>query len=338
MTKNTKPQKTYVELIKNIGGLLEHGRKRAVIEVNSILVDTYWNIGGLIIEHEQNGKEKTKYGSGLLKKLSKELTNQFGKGFSVQNLERMRNFYLIYPNIRNSSTVSRNLSWSHYVRLMSIKNKDERSFYEIECIENNWSLRELNRQFDSSLYERLALSTDKIGVKKLAQKGQIIEKPKDTLKEPYILEFLGIDEHHKYSENDLETAIIDNLEKFLLELGKGFTFVSRQQRITNGPDHYFIDLVFYNRLLNCFVLIDLKIGKLKHQDVGQMQMYTNYYDREIKAKTENKTIGMILCKEKDDFIIKYTLPDNNKQIFAKEYKLYLPKKEDLEAEIKKIIE
>jgi len=221
---------------------------------------------------------------------------------------------------------------------MSIKNLDERSFYEIECIQNNWSLRELNRQFDSALYERLALSKDKKGVKKLAEKGQLIEKPADSLKEPYILEFLGLKEHHQYSESELETAIINNLEKFLLELGKGFTFVARQQRITNGPDHYFIDLVFYNRLLKCFVLIDLKIGKIKHQDIGQMQMYANYYDRKIKADDENLTVGIILCRENDNFVVEYTLPEGSEQIFAKEYQLYLPKKEELEAEVKRLLE
>lgn len=228
------------------------------------------------------------------------------------------------------------LSWSHYVRLISITNSSERSFYEIEAIQNQWSVRELNRQFDSSLYERLALSKDKKGVKKLATKGQIIEKPQDLFKEPYILEFLGLSERDNYSESDLETAIINNLEHFLLELGKGFTFVSRQKRITSGVKHFYIDLVFYNRLLKCFVLIDLKIGELKHQDIGQMQMYVNYFDQNQKAKEENPTIGIVLCKEKDDFVVKYTLPKDNKQIFAKQYQLYLPKKEELIEQIKMV--
>ncbi|MBT3817430.1 MAG: DUF1016 family protein, partial [Candidatus Magasanikbacteria bacterium] len=261
------------------------------------------------------------------------------------NLENMRKFYIVYPISETLSRKSQTqadqsfkLSWSHYVRLMAMKDNDERSFYEIECIENNWSLRELNRQFDSALYQRLALSKDKAGIKKLSEKGQVIEKTSDSLKEPYILEFLGIEDSHQYSESDLETAIINNLEKFLLELGKGFTFVARQQRITNGPDHYFIDLVFYNRLLQCFVLMDLKIGKIKHQDIGQMQMYTNYYDREVKIKKENPTIGIILCRENDHFVVKYSLPKEENQIFAKEYKLYLPKKEELEAEVKKLLD
>jgi len=250
----------YGNLIADISKTLETGRKQAYQFVNNVLAQTYWNVGKLIVKYEQKGAEKAEYGSGLLKKLSQELTEKFGRGFSERNIELMRKFYLVFPISQTLSAKSFQLSWSHYVRLMSIKNPDERSFYEIECTQNNWSLRELNRQFDSALYERLALSKDKKGVKKLAQKGQAIEKPADSLKEPYILEFLGMEEHHKYSESDLETAIISNLEKFLLELGKGFTFVARQQRITNGPDHYFIDLVFYNRLLKCFVLIDLKKG------------------------------------------------------------------------------
>jgi len=221
------------------------------------------------------------------------------------------------------------LSWTHFVRLLSVSNEDERNFYLIETVENNWSVRELDRQINSSLYERLLLSKDKKEVKALAEKGQMVENINDLMKDPYILEFLGLEESHKYSENDLETAIIDNLGKFLLELGKGFSFVARQQRFSADTDHFYIDLVFYNRLLKCFVLFDLKIGKIKHQDIGQMQMYVNYYDREIKTSEENPTIGIILCKEKHDFVIKYTLPENNNQIFAKKYQLYLPKKEEL---------
>ena len=342
--------KNYKELVQSIGILLEAGRKKAYISVNNVLVKTYWEIGKRIVEFEQGGEKRAKYGTKLLKNLSKELTEKFGRGFSVDNLENMRKFYITYSIsetvFRKSSDNSKKyiipkrlfkLSWSHYVRLMSIKDPDERSFYEIESIKNNWSLRELNRQFDSALYQRLALSRDKDGILKLSQKGQIVEKPEDSIKEPYILEFLGLEERSEYSEKDLETAIISNLEKFLLELGKGFTFVARQQRITNGSDHYFIDLVFYNRLLQCFVLIDLKIGKIKHQDIGQMQMYTNYYDREIKSDKENKTIGIILCRENNSFVVKYTLPEEEDRVFAREYKLYLPKKEELEKEIKRFV-
>ena len=229
------------------------------------------------------------------------------------------------------------LSWTHFVRLLRVKDADERNFYLIETAENNWSVRELDRQINSSLFERLLLSKDKPAVKKLAEKGQIIEHIDDVLKEPYILEFLGLEESHRYSESDLESAIIDNLGKFLLELGKGFLFVARQKRFSDGTDYYYIDLVFYNRLLKCFVLFDLKIGKITHKDIGQMQMYVNYYDREIKTTEENPTAGIILCKEKRDFVIKYTLPENNKQIFAKEYRLFLPQKEELKKLLRKFL-
>jgi len=325
----------YPNLVKNISVLLEQARKGVVQQINTFLVQTYWHIGKQIVEFEQKGKGRAKYGEAILKRLSYDLTERFGRGFSVDNLENMRRFYTVFPK---SETVFRNsnLNWSQYLRLMRIKDYDERSFYEIECAENNWSVRELSRQFDSALYERLALSRDKKGVRQLAKKGQVIEHPIDSLKNSYVLEFLGLEERYKYSELDLETAIIDNLEHFLLELGKGFMFVDRQKRITSGPNHYFIDLVFYNRLLKCFVLIDLKIGELKHQDIGQMQMYVNWYDRQVKAKDENPTVGLILCKEKNDFVIKYTLPKRNKKIFAREYKLYLPSKEELRKRLKSI--
>ena len=212
---------------------------------------------------------------------------------------------------------------------MRIENPEERKFYEIESIKNNWSLRELRRQFDTSLYERLALSRDKKAIKELSEKGQIIEKPKDTLKDPYILEFIGLPENEKYSESELEQKIIDKLEHFLLELGKGFTFVGRQVRFTFDEEHFRVDLVFYNRLLQCFVLIDLKIGKLTHQDLGQMQMYVNYYDRFVKLDTENKTIGIILCKDKKDTLVEITLPENNEQIYASKYQTVLPSKKEL---------
>jgi len=221
------------------------------------------------------------------------------------------------------------LNWTHFVRLLSIKDEDERHFYLIETAENSWSKRELDRQINSALYDRLALNKSKEDIKDLSISGQTITKNQDILKDPLVLEFLNLNEQSKYSENDLETALIDNLGDFLLELGKGFSFVARQKRITSGADHYYIDLVFYNRLLSSFILIDLKIGKLTHKDIGQMQMYVNYFDREIKTNKENPTIGIILCKENDEFVVEYTLPKDNEQIFSKEYKLYLPKKEDL---------
>jgi len=221
------------------------------------------------------------------------------------------------------------LSWTHYIKLMRITNEQERIFYEIEAINNNWSIRELNRQFDTSLFERLVLSRDKQGILELTKKGQVIEKPEDAIKDPLVLEFLGLKEHERYSETDLEQKIIDRLEEFLLELGKGFAFISRQKRITIDDSHFYIDLVFYNRLLKCFVIVDLKIGELKHQDLGQIQMYVNYYDRFEKLPEENPTIGIIICKDKKDALVEITVPQENKQIFASKYELIIPSKETL---------
>ena len=321
------------ELYSQIASVLSKSRQFVVNTVNTTMVRTYFEIGRIIVENEQNGKSRAEYGKETLKNLSERLTKYFGKGFSVENLDRMRFFYRTYSN---SSTVLTNfeLSWSHYLFLMRIDNPEERKFYEIECKNSNWSLRELRRQFDSALYERLALSKNKEGVKQLSQKGIVVAKPEDIVKDPYILEFLGLPEKSEYSESDLEQKLIDRLEKFLLELGKGYTFVGRQVRFTFDEEHYRVDLVFYNRLLQCFVLIDLKIGKLTHQDLGQMQMYVNYYDRFVKLEHENKTIGIVLCKNKNDALVEITLPEDNTQIFASKYETVLPKKEEL----KKLIE
>lgn len=314
-----------------IEGLIQEARQHIVSSVNTTMVYTYYEIGRYIVEDEQNGQNRAEYGKSVLKKLSAYLTPKFGKGFSVDNLQNMRNFYLCYSKYE---TLSRNsvftLSWSHYLKLMRISNPEERRFYEIEAIENKWSLRELERQFDSSLYERLALSRNKEEVLQLSKQGQIVEKPQDLLKDPYILEFTGLPELPCYSEKELEQKLIDNLQSFLLELGKGFAFVGRQVRLSFSEEHFFVDLVFYNRLLKCFVLIDLKRGKLKHQDIGQMQMYVNYYDREVKLEDENSTIGLLLCADKDNAIVEYTLPKDNNQIFAAKYATILPSKEQLQ--------
>ena len=308
--------------------LLHNARKIAVHAVNQTMVVSYFEIGRIIVSEEQNGKERAEYGKRILKDLSLKLTNEFGKGFSQRNLEQMRQFYLTYSKAQTVSAEFR-LSWSHYLMLMRIDNESERQFYEIESIENNWSLRELQRQFDSALFERLALSRDKEGLKRLAEKGQIIKSAKDTLKDPYVLEFLGLPEATRYSETELEQKLIDKLEHFLLELGKGYTFVGRQVRFTFDDKHFRVDLVFYNRLLQCFVLIDLKIGEISHQDLGQMQMYVNYYDRFVKLENENKTIGIVLCKKKNDTLVEITLPENNEQIFASKYETVLPSKKEL---------
>lgn len=314
------------KLYSKIADLLKTARQNVARTVNQTMVYTYYEIGQMIVEEEQHGEQRAAYGKQLLKELSKKLTAEFGKGFSERNLEQMRQLYLIYP-ISQTISAKFTLSWSHYLKLIRIKNPDERRFYEIECSTNNWTLKELQRQFDATLYERLSLSRDKEGIKQLAEKGQIIENPTDLLKDPYILEFLDLPEKHQYSESDLESAIIDKLEHFLLELGKGFTFVARQFRMTIDEKHFKADLVFFNRLLRCFVIIDLKIGELTHQDLGQMQMYVHYHDRFVKLPDENKTIGIILCKQRSKVLVEITLPENNDQIFASQYQTVLPDKQ-----------
>ncbi len=330
--------------LSNISDLLHKARNSAKTAVNLAMVYTYYEIGRMIVEEEQNGSDRAAYGQYIMKELSEFLTNEFGKGYSITNLKQMRQFYNVYCTDSISQTMSdqfenlpqttsgRNffLSWSHYLKLMRISNEDERHFYEIECVKNDWSLSELKRQYDSSLYERLALSTDKDSIKRLATEGQIIENATDMIKDPYVLEFLGLEDLPTYSENELEARIIDNLEKFLLELGKGYTFVGRQVRFTFDEEHFKVDLVFFNRILRCFVLFDLKIGELKHQDIGQMQMYVHYYDRQVKLEDENPTIGVILCKDKKNSLVEMTLPENNTQIFASKYETILPSKEALQ--------
>lgn len=323
------------DIYQEIHDLLHKARQNIISNVNSTMTKTYFLIGKRIVEEEQNGNKRAEYGKNLIKMLSKKLTKEFGKGFSETNLEQMRKFFKVYGISQTlSEEFQFNLSWSHYLILMRMEDINARNFYEIEAFENNWSLRELKRQVNSALYERLVLSKDKEKVKELAVKGQIIEKAQDIIKDPYILEFLGLNEKSDYSENKLETEIIDKLEMFLLELGKGFTFVGRQVRFTFDERHFRVDLVFYNRLLKCFVLIDLKIGEVTHQDLGQMQMYVNYYDRCVKLPDENDTIGIVICKDKNETLVKLTLPKDNNQIFASRYTTILPSLD----EFKKIIE
>ncbi len=337
--------------LENVSEVLEMARKNAKVSVNLSMVYAYYEIGRMIVEEEQHGENRAAYGKQLLKGLSDYLTQNFGKGFSVGNLKNIRQFYKVYSvdqigetvfsQFQNLPTVSTGrkffLSWSHYLKLMRIENVDERHFYEIEAVKNDWSLSELNRQFDSGLYERLALSQDKDKIVQLSQQGQVVEKAADIIKDPYVLEFLGLEEKSEYSENDLETHLIDHLQKFLLELGAGYTFVARQKRFTFDEKHFRVDLVFYNRLMRCFVLFDLKIGELKHQDLGQMQMYVNYYDRYEKQEDENPTIGVLLCHDKDDSLIELTLPEDS-NIYASKYQLYLPDKKVLQDKLKEWIE
>lgn len=301
--------------------------------VNTAMVHAYFEVGRLIVEDEQHGEARAEYGKETLTHLSKRLTSEFGRGFSRQNLQNMKQFYLCFQNCH---TLSGKLSWSHYILLMRLDDEQARKFYLREVETENWSVRELDRQINSLLFERLSLSRDKVQVKALAEQGQILESPRDLIKDPYVLEFLGLHEQAAYTEKELETALIDNLQSFLLELGKGFTFVARQKRITLDAEHFYVDLVFYNRLIHSFVLIDLKIGKLKHQDLGQMQMYVNYFDREVRSKDEERTIGIILCHDKKETIARYTLPEDNTQIFASKYKLYLPTEDELIREVDEV--
>ncbi|MCM1088871.1 MAG: PDDEXK nuclease domain-containing protein [Muribaculaceae bacterium] len=329
---------------KQVLKLFQNAKKSVSTAVNMTMVYSYYEAGRMIVEEEQQGKERAEYGKYILKQLSEKLTKELGRGFSYDNLKLMRKFYMVYskdsigetafPQSEQLPTTREGrkfyLSWSHYLILMRITNEDERHFYEIESYRNSWNKNELGRQYGSSLYERLALSRDKNEVMRLAQEGQVIESPEDIFKDPYVLEFTGLPELASYSESELEEKIINHLQQFLLELGRGFTFVGRQVRFTFEEDHYRVDLVTYNRLLRCFVLFDLKIGKLKHEDIGQMQMYVNYYDRKVKMEDENPTIGIIICKDKKDAVIEMTLPENNNQIFASKYQTVLPSKEELQ--------
>ena len=330
--------------LKNVSEVLEKAKQNVKTAVNLSMVYAYYEIGRMIVEEEQQGENRAAYGKQLLKELSAYLTSAFGKGYSVDNLKLMRRFYNVYsndqigetlfPQFENLPTVSSGrkfyLSWSHYLKLMRIDNVDERHFYEIEAVKNDWSLSELKRQYDSSLYERLSLSTSRDKIYRLALEGQKVENANDVVKDPYVLEFLGLKELPEYSESELENRIIDNLQQFLLELGTGFAFIGRQVRFTFDEEHFMVDLVFYNRLLRCFVLFDLKIGELKHQDIGQMQMYVHYYDRRVKLVDENPTIGIVLCKNKNNAVVEMTLPEDNTQIFASKYETVLPSKEALQ--------
>lgn len=331
------------QIFDKISNYIDKARNNIIRSIDTEMVTAYWLIGREIIEEEQKGQERAKYGSYLLSELSTRLTNKYGKGFSLTNLKYIRQFYLTYQNVsighavrgESEKMLSSNLGWIHYRVLIKVSRDDARSFYEIEAIKNNWSGRELERQINSLLFERLALSKDKNGVLELATKGHEINKPEDAIKEPLVLEFLNIPESHKLVESKLEQALIDNLQHFLLELGSGFAFVARQKRLTLEGDHFYADLVFYHTKLKCYVVIDLKTHKLGHADIGQILMYVNYFDREIKDETDNPTIGLVLCSEKNDTMVKYMLNENNQQIFASKYKLYLPTEEELRRELQK---
>lgn len=313
----------------HIKEILSAARAKAYSAVNFAMVEAYWEIGESIVE-KQGGNPTAEYGTNLINELSKQMTADFGKGFTATNLKYMRQFYLAFPN---RHTLCDQLSWSHYRLLMRVEDEKARQFYTDECFKSQWSVRQLERQINTFSYQRLLMSRGNHDVVDDTTKREPVKRPEDVIRDPYVLEFLGVEQSASFYESDLEQALIDHLQKFLLELGRGFSFVGRQHRISFDNQHFYIDLVFYNYILKCFVLIDLKTGKLTHQDIGQMQMYVNYYTREMMNEGDNPPIGILLCADKNDSVVRYTLAEDNKQIFASKYKLYLPTEEELRKEI-----
>ncbi len=334
MNKLTE-NKEYKELIKNIGSVFNKAKSKIISTINVEMLGAYWEIGKHIVEFEQKGKLKAEYGKQLLIKLSKDLSVKYGKGFSRSNLQYMRLFYLYYP-IRQ--TVSGKLSWSHYVELLSISNDLERKFYQKQTEIENWTVRELKRQKKSGLFHRIALSKDKDKILELSKKGQIIQSEQDLIKNPYVFEFLGLPGKELYKESDLENALITNLQSFLLELGKGFAFIGRQQRVTLNNKHYYVDLVFYHTKLKCYVLIDIKIGKVEYEHIGQMKLYLGYYEKEVNDENDNQPIGIILTEEKDEIMVEYAMLNDTSKLLVSKYQLYLPDKEELKRKVKEIID
>ena len=366
------PKKRQSPLYQRVREILESARAGVARSVNTSQVIANWLIGREIVEEEQNGKHRADYGKQVIEELSQRLLSDYGSGYSVQNLWLIRQFYLNYPRLLSPAKIPHalrgessshnklantgilyaprreswkpgqlnpNFSWTHYRILLRVDKPQARAFYEIEAFKNNWSARELERQKNSLLYERLALSRDKKGLMQLATKGQNVQRPADVFKDPVIMEFLGLPESPRLVETDLEQALINDLQSFLLELGKGFAFVARQERLTLDGDHFYIDLVFYHTVLKCYVIIDLKTGKLTHQDLGQLQLYVNFYDHERRTEGDNPTLGLILCADKNDAVVRYTLgPDQEKKIFASRYKLHLPTEAELKAEIRRELE
>jgi predicted nuclease of restriction endonuclease-like (RecB) superfamily len=323
------------DFYKSVKEVLEAARSNVYRAVNFAMVEAYWSIGSLIVEEEQRGKRRAEYGKHLIKELSIKLTKDFGKGFTRTNLWYMRQFYSLFPNLH---ALRGELSWTHYRLLLKVEKEKARIFYLDEAVDSNWSTRQLERQINSFYYERLLSSKDKKPVLEEAEQNTLPAKPEDLIKDPYVLEFLNLKENKHLLEKDLETELLSKVQEFLLELGKGFSFVARQYRISVDSDHFYIDLVFYNYILKCFLLIDLKIGKLTHKDIGQMDFYVRYAEDNIKVEGDNPTIGLILCTEKNETIVKYSVLNENKQMFASRYKLYLPTEEELAREIKHEIE
>lgn len=325
----------YGQLVSDIGTLLSDARKQLAMAVNNVLVETYWHIGKHIVEYEQNGNERAEYGSGLLNRLSHDLTERYGRGFSKSNILYMRKFYMVFPK---SETVSHLLSWSHYFEILKLDDPLEISFYVRKCENAHWSVRELKRQRDSMLFHRLALSKDKAGVLELANKGIELQKAEDILHDPYVLEFAGLPDMIQYKEGDLEESLMQNMSRFLLELGKGFAFFGRQYRISLGGRHMYVDLVFYNVILKCFVLIDLKRGEVKHEDIGQMNLYLNYFRHEVSGEDDNEPIGIVLGTAGDRLTMQYAMEGISNQLFVSRYQLYLPSREQLEDELSRLLQ
>lgn len=327
-------QTTYRALLDSIRQTYQSGRVAALREARRQLVLTYWSIGRHIVEYEQGGEEKAVYGSHLLERLSRDLSDELGRGFSRTNLIYMRLCYIRFPDVHN---LSDQLTWGHFVELLSIDHDLERSFYEKQCVLERWTVRELKRQKESALFLRLAASQDKAGVLQLAEKGKLVERPEDLLRDPYVFEFLKIPEPYHLSEKELETRLLDSLQAFLLELGKGFTFVGRQYRIVIDNEPYRVDLVFYHRFLRCFVLLDLKINKVRHGDIGQMNMYLGYFAKEEYFEGENPPIGIILTRQKDELLVEYATYGMSSQLFVSKYQLYLPNEAELRAQLEAIL-
>ncbi|TQM21038.1 PDDEXK nuclease domain-containing protein [Chryseobacterium aquifrigidense] len=328
-------QSTYTELLDSIGSAIEVARQNAVKAVNTELVKANWEIGRHIVEYEQHGEERAEYGSNLLATLSKDLRQRYGKGFGRRNILDMRRFYLTYQKWQ---AVPAKLSWTHLVTLLGISDDTARKFYEKQAVLENWGYREMERQINSSLFERLALSKDKKGVLQLAEKGHIVTDSTEAIKDPYVLDFLKLPQSHRVTEKALEQKIIDNLQMFLLELGKGFTFVGRQYKISLRNRHFYIDLVFYHRILKCFVLIDLKIKQVEHNDIGQMNLYLNYFKAEENVVDDNEPIGIILSAEKDEVLVEYATGGISNKIFVSKYQLYLPDKKELQQKVQAIMQ
>lgn len=327
--------KDYNNLIQKIGDSYNSAKSKIVTAINSQMLTAYWEIGKHIVDFEQGGKQKAEYGKALLVNLSKDLSLKYGRGFSRSNLNYMRLLYSKYPKCE---TLSHKLSWSHYYELLKVEDDLARAFYERQAISDNWTIRELKRQKKSGLFHRLAVGKNKEEILKLSKEGQVFKSEDDLSRNPYVFEFLNIPENYRYNENELEKAIIDNVQQFLLELGKGFAFIGRQQRITLNNRHYYVDLVFYHIKLKCYVLIDLKIGQVEHEHIGQMKLYLGYYSKEIKEESDNEPIGLILSEEKDDIMVEYSMLNDSSKLVVSKYQLFLPDIEELKSKVKEVIE